>query len=606
MTDEVREQSIEAAPATDSKPDSAPVKYPKRGGAEAIAETLKACDIEMVFGYSGGGTGPLVNAIEVGGIRNMNARTELSGAWMSYGYNRIRRRAASACVFHVIGSLHASPVVHGSKVDGTPFFMMPINLDAALDFREGLQHSVDEIYPALKPLAKYCKRVVSPADIPLAVRQAVIAASTGRPGPSVLDIPFNALVEQTSCPVETLTLPEPPAASDTSLERILDMIRLAKRPVIFAGAGVHMANAAAELQEFAELLGLPIASTSWGGRGLVSDDHELFAGVVGSFGWNSANEMVQTADLWFAIGTTFSQMTTGAWNIEKPKNVIHVDIDPNQIGKIFQPSLGVTADAKQVLIQLIDRVKARGLQTPALKERLEYIADGKREWNEYHEELSGESGVPINQYYLIREMSEAFPPDTIMVSDSGGHAFMLFRSFRYKQFTPMALGSRFMSLGAGLPVAIGAKLAEPERTVVCYHGDGGFYYDFMELSTLAERKMKVIIVVDNNYCLYANRQGMKMWGIQNPWCELPETTDFVALAKSMGVEGERVTRPEDIAPALQRALAAEGSYLVDVVTDPETRIRRAIRDVIPILSDRQPPQGADGHPSPPLEQSWPK
>jgi acetolactate synthase-1/2/3 large subunit len=590
---------------TDSEPASS-VKTPARGGAEAIAETLHACGVEMVFGYSGGGTGPLVNAIEVGGVKNMNARTELSGAWMSYGYNRIRRRAASACVFHVIGSLHASPVVHAAKVDGTPFFLMPINLDSALDFREGLQSAVDEIYPALKPLSKYCKRVVSPEDMPLAVRQAVIAASTGRPGASVLDIPFNALVEQTNCPVEPLTLPEAPAASDAALNRILELIRVAERPVIFAGAGVHMAGAAEELRQFAEMLGVPIVSTSWGGRGLVSDDHPLFAGVVGSFGWNSANEIVQTSDLWFAIGTTFSQMTTGAWNIVKPKNVIHVDVDPNQIGKIFQPALGITADAKQILIQLNDRIRARSLQAETPQNRLDEIATGKREWDDYHEMLSAESGTPINQYYLIREMSEAFPPDTIMVSDSGGHAFMLFRSFRYKEFTPMALGPRYMSLGAGLPVAIGAKLAAPERTVVCYHGDGGFYYDFMELSTLAERKMKVIVVLDNNHCLYANRQGMKMWGIQNPWCELPDTTDFVALAKAMGVDGEQVTRPEDIGPALQRAIAAEGSYIVDVVTDPETRIRRAIRDVIPILSDRKPPQSADGHPSPPLEQSWPK
>lgn len=606
MTDEVREQTFEATLEAPTADVPSQTRYPRRGGAEAVAETLQACDIEMVFGYSGGGTGPLVNAIEVSGLRNMNARTELSGAWMSYGYNRVRRRAASACVFHVIGSLHASPVVHASRVDGTPFFLMPVNLDAALDFREGLQTSVDEIYPALKPLAKYCKRVASPEDLPLAVRQSVLAASTGRPGASVLDIPFNALVEQTSCPVEPLTLPAPPAASDATIKRILDMIRAARRPVIFAGAGVHMANAAAELQEFAELLGLPIASTSWGGRGLVSDDHELFAGVVGSFGWNSANELVQKADLWFAIGTTFSQMTTGAWNIDKPDDVIHIDIDPNQVGKIFQPALGVTADAREILVQLIERIKRDGLEAPASKERLNAIAAGKAEWNAYHEELSGESGVPINQYYLIREMSKAFPPDTIMVSDSGGHAFMLFRSFHYKEFTPMALGSRYMSLGAGLPVAIGAKLADPHRTVVCYHGDGGFYYDFMELSTLAERKMKVIVVLDNNHCLYANRQGMKMWGIQNPWCELPDTTDFVALARSLGVDGEQVTRPEDIAPALQRALAAEGTYVVDVVTDPETRIRRAIRDVIPILSDRKPPQSADGHPSPPLEQSWPK
>ena len=168
----------------------------------------------------------------------------------------------------------------------------------------------------------------------------------------------------------------------------------------------------------------------------------------------------------------------------------------------------------------------------------------------------------------------------------------------------MPLGSRYMSLGAGLPVAIGAKLAAPDRTVVCYHGDGGFYYDFAELSTLSERGIKVIVVIDNNHCLYANRQGMRMWGIQNPWVDLPDT-DFVGVAKAMGVAGERVVEPAQIAPALKRALDAPGSYLIDVVTDPETRIKRAIKDVIPIITDRKPQQGASSHFAPPLQGSWP-
>lgn len=582
-----------------------PDKVSPRGGAEAITEALHACDIEMVFGYSGGGTGPLVNAIEVSHLPNMNGRTELSGAWMSYGYNRMKRRAASACVFHCIGSLHASPVVHASKVDGNPFFLMVVNLDAALDLREGLQSSAEELYPSLKQIAKYSKKVVTPEDLPLAVRQSVLAASTGRPGASVLDLGYQTLVEQTACPVEKLTLPRPPATDDDTVRDVLDMIATAKRPVLLVGAGVHMSDAAEELTEFAELLGLPIASTSWGGRGIVSDDHELFAGVVGSFGWVSANELVQKADVWIAIGTTFSQMTTGAWNIQKPDSVIQIDIDPNQLGKIFQPSLGVTGDAKQVLKQLIKRIKADKRARKADQARLNELKEAKAHWHEYHDKLSGEGGSPINQYYLIREMAKAFPPGTVMVSDSGGHAFMLYRSFHFKEYAPMVLGSRYMSLGAGLPVAIGAKLADPQRTVVCYHGDGGFYYDFMELSTLAEKKIKVIVVLDNNHCLYANRSGMKMWGIANPWCELPEITDFVGLAKSLGVEGEQVKDASEIAGALQRAMKAEGSYLIDVITDPEVRIKRAIRDVIPILSDRKPPQSADGHISPPLKSSWP-
>ena len=577
-----------------------------RSGAEAIVEAMHASGIEMVFGYPGGGTGAIIHQIATTGLANMNGRTELAGAWMSYGYNRIKGRAASACVFHCVGTLHASPVVHAAKVDSTPFFMLDVNLDNALDFREGLQDS-GEIYPALKQLSKYARKVVTADDLPLAVRQSVISASTGRPGPSVLDLGFQVLVSQTTCVAEPLELPELPAASDGSISRAIEIITSASNPVLFVGAGVQLSQATEELRLFAESLGIPIVSTSWGGRGVISDDHPLFAGVVGSFGWNSANEIVQKADAWIAVGTTFSQMTTGAWNLEKPSQVIHIDIDPNQIGKIFQPSLGINADAKIVLRQLIDRVERDGIGRPAEQAKLDTIAASKQEWFDYHAELCRDGGSEgkINQYFVIDRMAETFPDGTIMVGDSGGQAFMLYRSFHYKDVTPMPLGSRYMSLGAGLPVAIGAKLAAPDKTVVCYHGDGGFYYDAMELSTLAERKIKVIVVIDNNHCLYANRQGMKLWGIQNPWVDLPETTDFVALAKAQGVDGERVTDPNELEAAFQRALASEGSYVVDVFTDPETRIRRAIRDVIPILSDRKPEQGADRHISPPLSGSWP-
>jgi acetolactate synthase I/II/III large subunit len=412
------------------------------------------------------------------------------------------------------------------------------------------------------------------------------------------------LVKPTDCPVEPLEMPQPPGTDPATLERVLNLVNGAKRPVMFIGAGAHLSQASAEVRELAEMLGIPVVSTSWGGRGIIADEHPQFAGVVGSFGWVSANEIAQRADCWLTVGVSFSQMTTGAWNITKPENVIQIDIDPTQLGKIFQPRLGVVGDAKTILRQLIDRAESTGRARKPSAEALKRIAAAKQQWHEYHDSLSRESGTPINQYYLIRQMAEVLPPGAIMVGDSGGQAFMLYRSFQYKDHTPMPLGSRYMSLGAGLPVAIGAKLAAPERTVVCYHGDGGFYYDFAELSTLSERGIKVIVVIDNNHCLYANRQGMRLWGIQNPWVDLPDT-DFVGVAKAMGVPGERVTEPAQIAPALKRALAAPGSYLVDVITDPETRIKRAIKDVIPIITDRKPQQGASSHFAPPLQGSWP-
>jgi acetolactate synthase-1/2/3 large subunit len=574
-----------------------------RSGAEAIVDALRACKVELVIGYSGGGTGALIHQVAVAGIENMNARTELAGAWISYGYNRVKGRAASACLFHCVGMLHAGPVVYAAKLDSTPLLVMDVNLDSALDLREALQDSTAN-YLAMQPLAKYIRKVVVPDDLPLAVRQAVLAAGTGRPGPAVLDLPFQVLVRPTDCPAEPLRLPDPPAAAPTTLDSITELLRSSQRPVLFVGAGAQLSHAGEEVQQLAELLGVPVVSTSWGGRGIISDDHPQFAGVVGSFGWESANEVAQRSDCWLAIGTSFSQMTTGAWNIIKPANVIQIDIDPNQIGKIFQPSIGVVGDAKTVLRQLIDRVKLSDLPGRTRAESLKTIAAAKKQWHEYHDSLSRESNTPINQYYLIRKMAEELPNGTIVVGDSGGQAFMLYRSWRYKESTPMALGSRYMSLGAGLPVAIGAKLAAPERTVVCYHGDGGFYYDFAELSTLSERGIKVIVVIDNNHCLYANRQGMRLWGIQNPWVDLPDT-DFVGVAKSLGVPGERVTNPAELGAALRRAIAAPTSYLIDVVTDPETRIKRAIKDVIPIITDRKPQQGADAHFAPPLAGSWP-
>ena len=586
---------------------SATPRAESRTGAVAIVQAMHACNIEIVFGYSGGGTGNIIHEIATTGLRNMNARTELAGAWMSYGYNRIRGRAASACLFHCVGILHASPVALAAKVDSTPLVLTYVSLDSALDLREGLQDST-EVFPALKPLAKYARKLVVADDAPLAIRQAVLHASTGRPGPSIVDFAFQSVIGSTRCTVEPLALPEPPGAAPEVVDRILDAIRSAKRPVILAGGGVQRSGAARELEAFAEAVQVPVVSTSWGGRGLLADDHPLFGGVVGSFGWVAANTLVQEADLWVAVGTTFSQLTTGAWNLAKPTNVIHIDIDPHQLGKIFQPSLGVTADATTVLRQLHTAAKARGsalVTEETAKTRRAQVAEGQREWRKYLEELSKDGGRPINQYHLLKKMSDTLPKGTILVGDSGGQAYMLYRAFRFDESTPMVVGGRYQSLGAGLSIAAGAKLAAPDRTVVCYHGDGGFYYDAMELSTLAEQKIKIIVIIDNNHCLYANRQGMKLWGIQNPWVDLPETTDFVALAKSLGVNGEKVTNADDIVPALKRALASEGSYLIDVWTDPETRIRRAFRDVIPILTDRKPEQGVERHMSPPLEGSWP-
>ena len=180
-----------------------------RRGADAIVESLEKCNVDMVFGYSGGGNGTLIDSISKSGLRNMNGRTELSSAWMSYGYNRMKKRVGSACAFHCVGMLHVTPVIYAAKTDSTPLLIMDVNLDSALDVREGLQDAM-EVYSVLKPISKYIRKVVAADDLPLAIRQAVISASTGRPGPSVLDLAYQVLLHPTKCKIENLSLPEPP------------------------------------------------------------------------------------------------------------------------------------------------------------------------------------------------------------------------------------------------------------------------------------------------------------------------------------------------------------------------------------------------------------
>lgn len=600
-----------ARPADGEEPkasDTAPTEI-RREGSDAIADALVASGVEVVFGYTGGSVPALARSLfKDDKLAEFGGRTELTAAWMSYGYNRVKRRAASAVLSWAVGALHVAPAVYAAKLDGTPLVLMTMNNPPAYEARDPLQDAV-EIYSSLKPISKYIKKVPDAGDLPVIVRQAVKEASTGRFGPSVLDLAQTAMYQTTNMAIEELELPRPPAARADDVAQALNLLLQAERPALYVGAGVHISDAADELRELAELLDVPVVSTSWGGRGLLPDAHPLYAGASGNFGWRSANDTLQRSDFWLAVGTSFSQMSTGSWSLKKPDTVVHVDVDAREVAKIFQPTLGIISDAKEFLGQLLELARQRvgdsAANAPARKNISSWraeVAKLKDEWRVEMNSWFDGTEVPINQYFLIKTLSEQLPENTLVVADSGGNAFGMYRAFEYKSVTPLATGGRYMSLGAGLPVAMGAKLADPSRVVVSYHGDGGLYYDFMELSNLAQHGMKVIVVIDNNHCLLANRASAKASGIDNPWVDLPQTTDFVAVAKGMGVDGERVESPEELVPAIQRALEAEGSYVLDVHTEPGLRIMRALSGIIPIVGDRTPKKG---HLADVIEGSWP-
>ncbi|MFD6065265.1 thiamine pyrophosphate-binding protein, partial [Rhodococcus wratislaviensis] len=342
-----------------------------REGSDAIAEALQASGVEIVFGYTGGAVPQLTRSVLSHEIPMYAGRTELTAAWMSAGYNRVKRRAASAVISHHVGALHASPVIYGSTMDGTPLLYMSLDNPPSMEARDGLQDAL-EVFPALKPLSKYSKKVSDASDLPVIVRQAVKEASTGKFGSSTLVLAQTVMFQQTGMKVEPLALPKPPSPHHEDVAATWELLKSAERPVLYVGAGVHIADASAELREFAELTGIPVVSTSWGGRGLLPDAHDLYVGPTGNFGWKSSNFVAQQADMWLTIGSSFSQMSTGTWSIKKPDTVVQVDVNQYELGKIFQPTLGIQSDAKFFLAQLLAAAKDDPETTSATASRADW------------------------------------------------------------------------------------------------------------------------------------------------------------------------------------------------------------------------------------------
>ena len=545
-----------------------------REGSDAVAETLKKAGVECVFGYLGGATSVMHRSVLSHDIRNIAARTELSAAWMSYGYNRVKNRAASSVLVWCVGALHASPVVYAAKMDSTPLVLMTMESAPAWDLRDILQDA-GELTPALKPISKYIKKIVDGEDAPLAVRQAVLAASTGKFGPAVLNLTHTAMLQRTTVKSEELVLPSRPAASQRDVGRAMELLQQAEKPVILVGAGVHMADATSELRAFAEASGIPVVSSGIGGRGVLPDDHPLYAGGVGLMeAANSGAAVADDADLWIALGYSFSQTATFSWSTPKPSTVIHVDIEENQIGRVFQPTLGVVADVKEFLLQMTEALGEQEVAPRAASPdpRLAAIAAAKEGMFGMLASAMGQE--PVTPLTIGATLAHEVPNDTLVVGDEGFMVpGMVYKQDKYPSGMAPAIGAHYMSLGSSLPVAIGAKFAAPDRLVVSYTGDAGFYYNSSDLSTLAEHNLKVVVIINNNGGLFggksAREAGVGPAGMMgdNPWLDLPEGMDFVGVGKSLGVDGEGVDKAEDLAPALRRAIEADGPYLIDVKTD---------------------------------------
>jgi acetolactate synthase-1/2/3 large subunit len=408
---------------------------------------------------------------------------------------------------------------------------------------------------------------------------------TGRPGPVVLDVPFDifkeAAAEETPDPLDWNTnISSRCGADPEGVATAVDMLLKAERPVILVGQGVRYGGASADLVALAERLQIPVASSA-SGLGAIPSDHPLALGLVSRGGLYHANHAARQADVLLALGVRFDDRTSSSWLpgysfTIPPTKLIHVDIDPEEIARNYPVALGLMADVRTFLRQVLGEVERRKNvedRAAARKKWLAAIQGYRREWQVLVAPGFKDEAMPINPQRAAHEIDRALPDDAILVSDIGVHHNWLLQFCKPKRPDSLIGSMGFGPMGFGVAGVLGAKLAAPERPCVGVVGDGAFFMHASVLGTAIEYELPVVWVIWNNYA-YASIRGLQRGYLggrelatdfKHPRTGAPYNPDFAAMARSAGVEGVTIERPGDLADAVRAAIASGKPYLIDAI-----------------------------------------
>jgi len=431
----------------------------------------------------------------------------------------------------------------------------------------------------------YCKRVFQPTRgdmVPLAIRQAWKTMVTGRPGPVVLDVPFDifkeAAAEETPKPEEwNANISSRCGADPEGVKTALDMLLTAERPVILVGQGVKYGGAAADLLRLAERLRIPVAWSA-SGTGAIDSQHPLALGLVARNGPYQANHAARTADVLLALGVRFDDRTSSSWLpgysfTIPPTRLIHVDIDPDEIARNYPVALGLMADVRTFLRQLLAEIDSRRdvSETPARANWLGTIDGYRKQWNAFIAPGFADDATPIHPQRAAYEIDRALPEDAILVSDIGVHHNWLIQFCNPRRPDSLIGSMGFGPMGFGVAGVMGAQFAAPDRPCVSVCGDGAFFMHASVLGTAVEYNLPVVWVVWNNFA-YASIRGLQRGYLggrelatdfRHPETGAPYNPDFAAMARSAGVEGVNVDRAADLSEAIRTAIKARRPYLIN-------------------------------------------
>ena len=554
---------------------------PRMTGARFLVETMRAYGVTHAFYMPMIVTRALVEMEQVG-IARIMAHSEKAAAYMADGYARAARRPA-VCMAQNVGAANLAAGLQDPFLGGSPVVALTGRGAPAQQNRNYYQE-VDHVQP-FNAVTKFNALVDNPEELPRMLRQAFREATSGAPGPTHLDLQGSsgALIMDVEADLEVIAEAPfthvPPFRGEPETEMVREAARAlteARRPVIVAGGGVASSGAQQEVVELAEMLSIPVA-TSLNAKGTIPDDHPLSVGVCGTYSRWCANRVVSEADLVFFIGSHTGSQVTTEWQIPRTGTpVIQLDIDPAELGRSYPIQVGLQGDARASLRKLIEHLEPLGNRGDWVGRAQELVGA----WREEVAPLANSDASPIRPERLCKEISEYLPDDAVLLSDTGHSG--IWTGTMIDLYKPTQTFLRCAgSLGWAFPAALGAKCAVPERPVVCFTGDGGFWYHLSEMETAVRYGINTVTIINNNHSLNQEKRGneraYESVGVTGNVDELwvfPDT-DFARLAEDMGGFGIRVDRPEDLQGAMREAAASGKPSVVDVVTDIEGIAPRA-------------------------------
>jgi acetolactate synthase-1/2/3 large subunit len=524
---------------------------------------------------------PAMAEMEDMGVRRVVTHGEKAAAYMADAYARTSHRVGF-CLAQTIGSANLAAGLRDAYMACSPVIALTGGVTAASRYKHVYQEIED--FPMWESVTKANFHVDALDRFPDLLRQAFRVATSGAPGPVHLEMSgthaqaleregdLTPLWEERFMKVPAFR-PEP---EPDAVRAALDVLARAERPVILAGGGVIWSGAEAELATLAERLQIPIA-TSLNAKAALSDDHPLNVGVPGTYSRWCANRVISEADLVFFIGSHAGGQVTTNWQIPKSGiAAIQLDIDPEELGRNYPLKAALLGDAKVTLRKLIAAAQPASARQQWLGRVRELVSEYRRE----SDQMRDSGAVPIRPERICKEISEWLPEDGVVLSDTGHSGMWTGQMLRLTR-----PGQRYLrcagSLGWGFPATLGAKCALPDRAVIGFCGDGGFYYHLAELETAARFGINAIMLVNNNYALNQEKhlfdaayRGQQRGRAKEMW-HFSHDVNFARVAEAMGCVGIRVDRPDDIRPALDKALAANAPAVVEVISDVDAMSKRA-------------------------------